>query len=165
MNDAPKDLLRQMIEFASAEAEIIFKRKGELAPLWHAVRANGSDLILSDHLRDKDRTVAMLRAIFQIESVVRYVFFDECWIVDYKGKAVTPELLRDYHKIPPSKHPDRKEIVQFCAEDKTRAIVAYRNIIRPDRGKAKLAPLEFWPDAMDVEGRMVGLLRPIPTKH
>ena len=152
--------LKELIEFASAQAEIIFRRTGMVLPMWHAIKANGQTLILSPpDLENKDLSVALVKAAFEIENVVQYVFLSEAWEL-----ATTVERDPDIEKAAChglEHHPDRREILMLAAENNEgEEQTAHRYILRPEHGKAKLAPLIM--DDMTgrkSSGRMVGLLR------
>ena len=155
--------LKSLVEFASAQVEKIFRKTGEVLPMYHAIKSTGDTLIITPpHDCSKDMAVALVKAAFVLEDIDRYVFIDEAWILDDRK---TPRPDRDYNKIAREgleHHPDRREIVMFAAENRRGQIqTASRFILRPEHGKAKLTPLKI--DDMSnlqSEGRMVGLLTP-----
>jgi hypothetical protein len=149
--------LRSLIEFASANAEKLFRRQGRLLPMYHAIATNGEHKILTPSLSDKDLAVAMVKAWFVIENIDRYVFIDEAWIVDARGGG--PELdVEKARRYGISNHPDRREIVMFAAENHREMLTARRFILRPEIGKPSLSPLVIDEQFDHSEGRMVGLL-------
>jgi len=150
--------LKSMIEFASAQAEKLFRAQGILYPLYHCIKTNGDTVILPAVSADKDLSVAMTVAWMQLNDVDRYVFMDEAWMLDDRRG----QLGLDMEKIQREgirNHPDRREAVMFSAENRRgEMLTARRFILRPEIGKAKLAPLQLDPKYDHSEGRMVGLL-------
>jgi hypothetical protein len=148
--------LIDLIQFASAQAEVIFRRTGQIFPMWHAIKSNGEQLILNSPSEDKDLAVAMVKAAFELEDVVTYVFISEVWMLS---------TTEDRDRIPNSlsDHPDRREGIFFAAEDNRGGEqTAHRFILRPEHGKPKLTPLVMDDMAgLTSSGRMVGLLRRI----
>lgn len=151
--------LKSMIEFASAQAEKLFRIQGVIYPLYHCIKTNGDNAILNQMDRDKDLSVAMTVAWMQLNDVDRYVFMDEAWIVDDRKGQIGLDMEK-IRRMGISKHPDRREIVMFSAENRRgEQLTAKRFILRPETGKARLSPLVI-DEAFDhSEGRMVGLLR------
>jgi len=158
MAKGPLIELTDLIEFASTQAEKIFRLQGVLYPLYHAITTSGETQILNAMDGDKDLSVAMTKAWFAINDVDRYVFIDEAWIVDDRdGKLGLDVEKANRYGI--SNHPDRREIVMFSAENrKGEKRTARRFILRPEHGKASLSPLVIDPPFDHSEGRMVGLL-------
>lgn len=153
--------LKELIAFASVQAEKIFRKTGVISPMYHTIKANGDTLIVTPPMDvSKDMAVALIKALFVLENIDRYVFIDEAWILDDR-KGPRPD--RDYDKIAREgleHHPDRREIIMFAAKDRRGGIqTASRFILRPEHGKASLAPLVMDDlDYAESEGRMVGLL-------
>lgn len=149
-------ILTELIEFASAQAEKIFRTTGVIYPMWHAIKANGEQLIMRHpDIPEKDLAVALVKVQFELEDVVTYVFISEAWILHTTEERdpVIPTSLEF--------HPDRREAIMFSAgDDKGQEQTARRYILRPEHGKAKLAPL-IMDDMTNLSssGRMVGLLR------
>lgn len=154
--------LQKLISTASESIEKIFRKQGGLAPMYHAVKRNGTALIVPAMSDDKDEGVAMIKALFVIEDVVRYVFIDEAWILgfDESGSNPKPDMAR-IRREGLRDHPDRREVVMFAAENLDGDFVAARRfILRPEHGKPSLSPLKPFSGASDgFSGRMVGLLR------
>lgn len=152
--------LKSLVEFASKQAEKIFRKTGVLYPMYHAIDARGEHKILTSQAEDKDIGVAMVKAWFALNHIDRYVFLDEGWILDDR-KGSGPD--RDWAKIAREGlryHPDRREVVLFFAENRRgEMLTAARFILRPEVGKPSLSPLKI-DDMTGVEsqGRMVGLL-------
>jgi hypothetical protein len=164
--------LRAMLAYASDFCERRFAEHGEIVPMWHAVTASGENIIQPRPPLDKDTAVAMIRALFEIRNVVRYVFFDEAWTL---LKLVGPDEMARIDRDGLAIHPERVEVVVFQGEDaEWGQITAQRKIIRPAAGKPYLAPLELLEDlahlppdrgAIQSSGRMVGLLPVRGTKQ
>jgi hypothetical protein len=157
--------LRDLIEFASRFCDRHFADHGVIYPLWHAVTSKGETLIERPACDDKDLSVAMIRALFDLADVVRYVFIDEAWTL---SRLIQPNEEEKIYREGLSKHPERVEIVMIQGEDRECGqLMVHRNIIRPPKGKPYLGPLlslddlPFMPHGGGVEhseGRMVGLL-------
>lgn len=149
--------LRALIDYASGFAEKRFAKTGVVYPLWHAVKSNGESFVMPAPAGGKDLGVAIIRAAFEIEDVVRYVFMDEAWTLDQPVARAEIDFMQR-HGV--RAHPDRVEIVMFSGEDAEsgRMLMSKRRIIRPANGKPRLGPLEELPTGGHSEGRMVGLL-------
>jgi hypothetical protein len=151
--------LKWLIEFASTQAEKLFRKQGIIYPLYHCIRANGESTILTPPPGDKDRSVALVKAWLSIENISTVCFMDEAWILDDRRG----QLGLDMEKIRREgirNHPDRREVVMFSAENRRgEALTARRFILRPEIGKATLAPLVIDEPYDHSEGRMVGLLQ------
>jgi len=146
--------LKELIEFADSQAVKIFRHTGQLLPMWHAFKSNGEQLVLPQPSDDKDKAAKLIAALFELENVETYCFMSEAWILHttMERDPVLPSSLEH--------HPDRREAIMFSAENREGdSQTARRFILRPEHGKAKLAPLQM-DDMANVtsEGRMVGLL-------
>lgn len=154
--------LRQMIESASGWAEKQFARKGEVLPMWHAMKSNGEHIIIPAPPTDKDTSATIMRALFELHDVVRCLFIDEAWVFDGVGKGHEEnervmKWIKEHDGI--SGFPGRVEVVTFAGEDEAAgSMQAHRRIIR-GQGKPRLAPLAYL-DMTGVrsEGRLVGML-------
>ena len=133
--------LKSLIEFASEQAEKIFRKQGVLYPLYHAIKRNGDTVILTPEMENKDIGVAMVKAWFEIEDIDRYVFMNEAWILDDRKQTLPPQ---DWPKIQREglrNHPDRREVILFAAENRRNELqTATRYILRPESAKPKLSP-------------------------
>lgn len=150
-----------MIEFASKQAEKLFRMQGIIYPLYHAIKADGQHAILKNPDSDKDVGVAMVKAWFELNDVDRYVFFDEAWVIDAKG-GIPPLDMEKIAREGLRNHPDRREAVAFFAENRRGEMLrGNRWILRPEHGRASLSPLKIddVPPGSHSEGRMVGLLK------
>ena len=163
--------LREFIETASHNVEKIFRKTGVIRPMVHCVTRDGEVLVFPSLDGDKDVAALMMRALFELRDVVRYVLIDEAWIVEALGENATPEKIAAVKKAAitgASASPDRVEVVMFCAEDHAEGqLMGRRQIIRPQGPYAKppyLAPIEIDPEGGMLQGRFVGLLpRPAMT--
>jgi len=151
--------LQALVRFASKSAETIFRKTGELLPMYHAVNRYGQTMIVPQPDPDKDVSVALIKLLFAEEDVSHYVFLSEAWMLA-AAKNVPAVDIAKIARQGLEYHPDRREIIAFSAESRDGgAQTARRFILRPEMGKPTLAPLIM--DKMDgvqSEGRMVGLL-------
>jgi hypothetical protein len=130
-NQHPQAKLKELIERASAAAEINFKKGNEVAPKGFAIRANGSRFAFKPIPGASNAaTVSMIRTTFAQHKVVSYVL----------TVAASSE---------------DKQFVLFSAEDETGMMVGQREIImQPTRHLGALEIMES-----DIaKGRLVGLL-------
>ena len=156
--------LRKMIDHASAFCERHFAAKGEIAPMWHFINAKGEQFIEPHPPFDKDTSMALIRALFDLNDVVRYIYMGEAWTLD---RMIKTDEMDEIRRTGLASHPDRCEIVQLQGEDsECGQLMGQRKIIRPKAGRPYLAPLQmttdlpFIPTGAHVEssGRMVGVL-------
>lgn len=154
--------LQEFVTDCSEAAAKVFHLRGQLSPMWHAVTRAGEYLMISSPHPDKDTVAALMRALFELRDVTRYVFIDEAWQLDVKRRpgedveALTARVRNFGGTV--QGHPDRVEVLMSSGEDETAGMVtARRVIIRPQHGKAFLGPLEIYTPELS-EGRMVGML-------
>ena len=149
---------KELIELCSAQVDKIFRHTGQLLPMYHAITRNGEELIIPAPDVSKDLSVMLVKAELELRGVDTVVFFSEAWMLD---STKTQELdIESWANRGLAEHPDRREIIAFAAENRRGEMqTAKRYILRPEHGKAKLAPLQF-DDMTGVQslGRMVGLL-------
>src|SRR4051812_11692741 len=108
--------LRDLIEHASRFCDSAMRIHGNVAPIWHMITADGEEIVeLSPPIDDKDVSVMMIRILFELRNVVRYVYFAEAWMLAVTGKPSDEERARWSEGL--SNHPDRIEVVTFQAED------------------------------------------------
>jgi hypothetical protein len=157
--------LRKMLEYASGFCEKTFTRCGEVAAMWHAVTASGKEFVERHPMElGKDLASALIRAQFELEDVVRYIFISEAWTVEKrtKDKALQEEVLNAARSGKLHQYPGRLEIVQLQGEDlECGQILAQRKIERPSGRKPFLGPLEILVEpksGIESRGRMVGML-------
>jgi hypothetical protein len=138
-----------------------FHDVGRIEPLWIATDQKGNQVVVPPPVpfvneAAKDYAVMVVRALFAFTGVTRYCFITESWLLTNDAGIDLDATQRDGI----SEHPDRKEVVIFTAESEVSGLVlAWRPIIRPSRGKAKLGPLVIEQrDGMTVEGRMSSML-------
>jgi hypothetical protein len=146
--------LRQMIEYAAGFAEERFKERGTVLPMWHAVAGNGEHMIVpAPDGVSKDESCLLIRALFELREVTRYVFIDEGWMLNKRRDELAPGELERIQRNGIRNHPDARGVVFITAEDATGCSLARREVI----GRRKLGPLVFEPFD-GAEGRMVGML-------
>lgn len=151
--------LRDLIEMADNGASKIFDRTGRVLPMYHSIKRDGEHCIFSAPDGDKDTSVYLARAVFELLGVVSYVYINEAWVLERLGVGadIGPSEMRRINREGLSEHPDRIEVLAFLAEDATGRLSAHRQILRPEHGKPKLMPLKFV-EVGKAEGRMVNLL-------
>jgi len=147
--------LRSLIELASWKIEKIFRIRGEILAMWHYVKADGEHVIMPPPAVDKDISCTLMRVLFEIDNVVRYLFIDEAWMAHIEDDAKLADWLKSGHPV--RAHPKRREIVVFAGEDSESAMQAHRDIIRPQHGKPHLGPLVF-DHFTESQGRLIGML-------
>lgn len=157
--------LETMLAHAAKVARHTFQERGEVQPMWVGHRADGELVFFTprhfSNARDKDATVAQVRAVFRTQRVVMFSYICEAWVLD--SRATTPESAERAMQMLSAggsleHHPDRREIVAVQAEDKTRSLMGHYFILRPEHGKPTLSPFRRMPESEVREGRMVGLL-------
>lgn len=156
------ETLRSLVEFASDKIEKQFRKTGEVHPMYHAIKATGEHMVMLPPGISKDMDVAMMKAAFELESVDRFVFITEAWILDQRKNSGGPPLDLDrINRTGVSAHPDRREVVMIQGENRRgEMILGTRFILRPEIGKPSLAPLVVIDSEFDhSEGRMVGMLQ------
>ncbi|SRR5580765_6303086 len=159
-----KDMdLKELIEFASAQAEKIFRKAGEFVPMWHAITAEGREIIVvsPEFCEHKDAGIQAIREQFEKEDVEIYVFISEAWLLETKRSHDRQDLAK-IARQGIGNHPDRREVIAFSAENrKGEMLTGRRYILRPEHGKAKLSPLmlDDMQKLTESSGRMVGLLK------
>jgi hypothetical protein len=147
---------RDMIAAASAVCEKRFAREGALSPIWHLVTADGGNIITATPNLSKDEASIVLRALFELRQVVRYLFVDEAWTID---QPVDDAVLARITREGVAAQPGRIEIVMFSGEDRECGqLLARRRIIRPAKGKPYLGPLKYTDVRGETSGRFVGML-------
>jgi len=157
--------LRKFVEYVASRAEYLFKKQGQLSPMYHAIDADGNNYVLAGPPGTKDEAVAQVRTFLKACGAVRVAFIDEAWILDQEASRDVDidKIYREGKSI--SSHPNRIEAVMISAEDSNEGVMmATREIIRHGN-KAVLGKLNFMPSGGQLEGRMVGLLPSSGTKH
>jgi hypothetical protein len=153
--------LNKLIDDASMFVEQAFKHQGVIHPMWIAIDRSGEQVVDPSPVpfvnqAAKDRATMVVRAMFEFTGVTRYVFVCESWLLTKSDGIDMDAVQRDGI----SDHPDRQEVVVLTVESESAGLVmAWRPIIRPTKGKAKLGPLIVEHRAgMTVEGRMSSML-------
>jgi hypothetical protein len=149
--------LKSFFDRAAEQAAVIFRERGEFAPMWHAVAGDGEHLLIMTPWEDsesKHAIVDRLRQLFRARGVTRYAFMCEAW-------AVMASNLEDYDQYAGrlKEHPDRREILTVHAEDRDGGTIAgWFYILRPEHAPATLSPLNM-SEATQHEGALHGMLR------
>jgi hypothetical protein len=164
--------VRMLIECTSGAMATRFKNVGKISKMYHIVADTGEHYVVPmPPLDDPDLLAKLARMLMQHLNAVAYVHMDEAWTLPKDKLPQTREEADKIFSAGISEHPDRVEIVVFTAEDQTGLTMAHRDIIRPQRGKAKLGPLIFDTDDGSTmsggawEGRLVGMLPQRGTKQ
>lgn len=154
--------LESMMKAASAGAERLFEKNGCMGPMYYAVRRNGEAFAFSPP-GTKNKSIAIVREIFERLDVVRYTFVDEAWFLETQIDPSSAERAKiDREGI--ADNSDSVEVVLIMGEDAEGQRIAMRRIVRPDGKPPYLEPMEF-EDMSQSEGRMTGLLpRPKGTR-
>jgi len=159
--------LQQMLDGASEFCQAQFDKCGEVVPIWHAITSDGQEVI-EPHpfFLGKEIAMALIRALFDVRDVVRYVYMGEAWTLN---RLIAPGEDEAIMRDGIANHPDRIEVVQLQGEDlECGQIMGQRRIIRPERGKPDLALPEMITDLPSIpdgtrlghsSGRTVGVLR------
>jgi len=152
--------LKELITNASRLIEKQFKHRGQVFPMWHAVPMQGPELVFTPPCENKNEAMAMVRALFDLNDVVRCVYIDEAWMA---GELTTAEYAQAQEHGVASLKKKREEIVMFFGEDRDGTTLARRAIIRPKGKKPYLGPLEIFPegDSNAFAGRISHML---PTR-
>lgn len=154
------DDLELLIKFASHQAERMFRKDGRVLAMYHAICADGTNIVMPSPAADKDTGVAIVKAAFVLENVQSYVYIDEAWMVDVRASEANPRInLTEITRRSLKEHPDRREIVTYFAENKRGQSVQGRQyILRPEHGRPTLSPLTM-ESVPDMKGRMTNLLQ------
>jgi hypothetical protein len=148
-----------MFDRASTFAEDAMKQKGEVAPIWHMITSKGDEMVELTPPGDRDVAMMIMRTLMKLKDVVRYVHFTEAWMIHSHDKPLSDEDFEKINREGVRNHPDRVEVVQIHGEDQECGFVtAHRKIIRPEKGKPYLAPLEMTPRWDCSVGCMAGML-------
>jgi hypothetical protein len=146
--------LHDLIKQAAGATGKLFQMKGRIVPIFDVLTWAGERVIFPAPPGDKDTSLAIVRAYFELRNVVSCVFINEAWMVDAATDADIAIAERDGLAA----HPKRIEVVMYVAEDETGHLQGHRPIIRPRHGKARLGELKINADGGTYEGRFIGLL-------
>jgi hypothetical protein len=154
--------LRAMLDAASPWVADRFAKQGRITPMWHVVEGDGTHTIKTDIHPDKDTESVLMRAYFYLVRARRYLFIDEAWMAAVLDGD--PDRIATVHRYASlgklSDYPDRREAIMFAGEDTNGdSVLAHRFILRPEHGKATLAPLEIREDVGDSYGRFTHMLQ------
>jgi hypothetical protein len=158
----PDPELVRLLDHASMFVEQAFRHQGVIHPVWIAVDPSGKELVVPTPVpfvspAAKDYATIMVRAMFALSSVTRYVFICESWVLLAEDAPIDMEAVQR-HGI--ADHPGRREVVVLTAEsERSGLLCGLRHIIRPSKGRARLGPLVVEQRAgLTVEGRMSSML-------
>jgi hypothetical protein len=138
-----QDQTKALMEMALKTASKHFNGVDPVLPVFLVEGKDGTVLPIgtpfnTDH--EKMMVAMFVRAKCAELEAQRYVFVCEAWTL------LKPPEIPDSVKLGGSiaSHPDRVEVITVTGHDYEGFALAYRRILRPERGKAKLAPVE-WP--------------------
>lgn len=161
----PELSFQQLFEAARDNAKRLFLESDnyEVAPLWHAISGDNENMLIMTPWysnEEKAETVVGLRMLFAAAQVKRYAFICEAWTVH------VPIGMDWREEMPPSQHPDRREVLRIMVEDRNgqRKSGSYF-ILRPEHGPPTLSPFHEDDPGWDFGGPMSGMLAPLPTEH
>jgi hypothetical protein len=155
------DLVR-LVDHPSMFVEHAFRHQGVVHPMWIAFDQSGKELVVPtpvpfvDHAA-KEYATTVVRAMFALTGVTRYVFVCESWILLAEDAPVDMDAVQ---RDGIADHPGRREVVVLTAEsERSGLLFGLRDIIRPAKGKARLGPLVVdQRSGLTVEGRMSSML-------
>ena len=100
--------LQQMLDGASEFCQAQFDKCGEVVPIWHAITSDGQEVI-EPHpfFLGKEIAMALIRALFDVRDVVRYVYMREAWTLN---RLIAPREGEAFMRDGIANHPDRIEV-------------------------------------------------------
>ena len=136
-------------EFVKAKAGENFRAHGHLAPVIVAVQPQGLTAVPMP-VDDKDESARLVQRFRATSSMVAVV--TEAWYLDLT--TLTPEQERQAMTMPPSRHPERKEVAMVTVHHGLDTAGYAADISRSGRRKPVLGPWQVMPMA-GAEGRFV----------
>src|SRR5882672_7222946 len=110
----PLTELQDFFATAAENSARMFRKNGQVLPMWHAVDGDDEHALIATPWRnddEKDIASDALREMFRAQKVKRFAFICEAWIVE----AVLGEVALNTR---PSIHQDRREVLMIAAEDR-----------------------------------------------
>lgn len=156
----------QLVRIAARQAERLFKKQRQIHPLYHYVKADGSQQVFvpPPWCKTKDAMVALAKSVFETDEAVAYVFLNEIWQWHTETSRKEAEAALDRVGGTLANMPGRTEHVMMMGEDGQGMVFGTMQIHRPAGRQPYLGELKIdRPPAM--EGRMVGLLPRRETKQ
>jgi hypothetical protein len=147
--------LVRLIALASDHIEKMFPQTGNVAAMWHWVRADGDHVVALAPPVSKDDGIALMRQVLATEEAVAVLYVDEAWTFCTNDRQEAADFVAA--GLTAEQHPRRVEVVVFNAEDDTGNLMGTRKIERPAGKPPRLGPLELEESTWSA-GRMVGLL-------
>lgn len=152
-----------------------FDQNGDMGePVWFMEKTNGDYGVMITPFGgslQKDAVVASLKELFKTQDICRYIFACEAWGVSFVGEEAIKEheqRKRGGDHIPPSKHPNRYEIVLIAGEDRDtgESFFTQYKIDRTGSKPTLLVDDEGSKDYGEIGGRFVNMFEPPSTlKH
>lgn len=149
---------RQLLTVAAKTVAPMFKKEGDLGPLWHIVRSDGEHMIVASPFggtTHKDAVASAMRQLLDEVGAVAYVFVCESWLL-LTDKGADPNAFKREGGI--REHPKRQECIWYAAEDAQGSLSAYQIIDRPEGQPARLLPIRVLDGKSRSEGRFIGML-------
>ena len=163
MSSSELDLpLRRSVLLAAKRASQIVEKHGHIsAPIWHAIKSDGQPLVIGQFTPDRETQLVLLRTLFELQNVVRYIAVCEAWV----AKVDLPAGSEEPKRGAAVNHPNRYEVLLIHGEDiREGLLIAQRKITRDDRGRPTLGELII-DSHDDCSGAMIGLLPRKTTTH
>jgi hypothetical protein len=174
----PLPTLTQLLDIGEEHARLVLikQKQPDLVPFYHfVVPGQDKDILMpcafgSDS--DKGLAVYMARVIAHDTNAVAVMFVSEAWMVALPAPPGTQASLDnakaafDAIDMPsPSKHPERVEVVNLVASDGIQTVARHLRMARNKRGKLVALHREKEDNVVEVGGRMIDGIIPIPTTH
>ena len=138
MSETLEEWIKQISEIVGQ----IFAAKGRVAPIFHII-INDAAFLMPVEMSDKEATFAVARAVIQQSGASRYLFISEAWMHTAPSDISKAELRR-MQRDGLERHPDRREVVNYQAEDRDGGgASAHQFILRPEVCRPTLSPLHF----------------------
>jgi hypothetical protein len=150
--------LQKLFDHAAEHVAVMFKERGEVAPMWHAVDRDNEHLVICTPWSDADEKYAIVKRLCQLfheRGVKRYVFMCEAWTLEAPNLKDIENHIGRF-----AEHPDRREVLTIQAEDcDGNSLMGLYYILRPEHAPATLSPLKVMKGSMRQGGTLTGLLR------
>ena len=146
------------IEFATNFATDFLKERGSVFPMFHAFLPDGTSALFAVPWRDQDEkqwALSMLRVVFMVLKVQRYLFYSECWFASCP-EGVDPVTYRKGLPRNLEDFPGRREGLTILWVSKTSSASVNFEIIRTKEGK--LSELKKMAEVSSSTGQMMELL-------
>lgn len=150
--------LREAAESVMELASKLFEDDGRVGPHWMISTPDNMIIVKTEFTGNTSKDMALDVIKQKFGSIAtRIIFVSECWMRSIEGPN---------DGIPPSQHPDRKEMIHLIAEDRDGEQLVLSRIIERDKdGVPTLLAIEA-PNYKCVDGRFASFFdRATDTKH